>query len=225
MNQQHIPRGPYEKYIKRPLDFIIALLALIVSSPVLAIIALIVMLKLNRPIVFVQERPGMIDKKTGQEKIFNMYKFRSMSDQRSEDGNLLPDKERLTPFGRVLRASSLDEILELFNVLKGDMSLVGPRPLLVKYLPYYTEKERLRHSVRPGLTGLAQINGRNGLEWEDRLSLDVEYAENITFLGDVKIILKTIIKVIKKEDVVDAGELRILDLDQERRNIHAIYKN
>lgn len=217
--------GFYEKYIKRPLDIAVALCALIVFSPLLAITALLVRFKLGSPVVFCQERPGRIDPKTGKEKIFRLYKFRSMTDERTKDGKLLPDNERLTSFGKALRASSIDELLELFNVVKGDMSLVGPRPLLIKYLPYYTEEERMRHTVRPGLTGLAQICGRNALTWNDRLSLDVTYVGKITFIGDAAIIFKTITKVIKKENVVDAGNFKMLDLDQERANSDAINKN
>ncbi len=217
--------GFYEKNIKRPLDIVVALCALIVFSPLLVLTGMLVRFKLGSPVIFCQERPGRIDPKTGNEKIFRLYKFRSMTDERTKDGNLLPDNERLTSFGKTLRASSIDELLELFNVIKGDMSLVGPRPLLIKYLPYYTEEERTRHTVRPGLTGLAQISGRNALTWNDRLSLDVTYVREITFIGDAKIIFKTILKVIKKENVVDAGNFKMLDLDQERENSDAINKN
>lgn len=217
--------GFYERYMKRILDVVIAFIVITVFSPLLLLTALLVRIKLGSPIIFCQERPGKIDTRTGKEKIFRMYKFRSMTNERTKDGNLLPDNKRLTAFGKTLRASSIDELLELINVVKGDMSLVGPRPLLIKYLPYYTEKERIRHTVRPGLTGLAQISGRNAITWDDRLSLDVKYVENITFIGDVKIIFKTITKVIKKENVIDAGNFKMLDLDQERERSYAINKN
>lgn len=217
--------GFYERYMKRILDVVIAFIVITVFSPLLLLTALLVRIKLGSPIIFCQERPGKIDTRTGKEKIFRMYKFRSMTNERTKDGNLLPDNKRLTAFGKTLRASSIDELLELINVVKGDMSLVGPRPLLIKYLPYYTEKERIRHTVRPGLTGLAQISGRNAITWDDRLSLDVKYVENITFIGDVKIIFKTITKVIKRENVIDAGNFKMLDLDQERERSYAINKN
>ena len=226
MRQQHIPYGPYEKYMKRPLDFIISLSALFVLSPILAITALMVMVKLGRPVVFAQKRPGMIDKETGQEKIFTMYKFRSMSDQRSKDGQLLPDKDRLTAFGKALRASSLDELLELWNVVKGDMSLIGPRPLSVLYLPYYTETERRRHEVRPGITGLAQVNGRNAVSWEFKFSKDIEYVDNITFMNDLKIIAETIKAVVKRENTGQGSEapisLHILRQQERVINDHQI---
>jgi lipopolysaccharide/colanic/teichoic acid biosynthesis glycosyltransferase len=168
---------------------------------------------------FVQERPGL------QEKIFKLIKFRTMSNEKDEAGNLLPDEMRLNSYGRFLRAASLDELPELLNIWKGDMAIVGPRPLLTRYLPFYTETERKRHTVRPGLTGLAQISGRNALAWDSRLALDVKYAEHITFLGDVKIILMTVVKVIKREDVVDAGSFEMLDLDQERKSSVADHKS
>ena len=217
--------GFYERYMKRILDVVIAFIVITVFSPLLLLTALLVRIKLGSPIIFCQERPGKIDTRTGKEKIFRMYKFRSMTNERTKDGNLLPDNKRLTAFGKTLRASSIDELLELINVVKGDMSLVGPRPLLIKYLPYYTEKERIRHTVRPGLSGLAQISGRNAITWGDRLAVDVKYVENITFIGDVKIIFKTITKVIKKENVIDAGNFKMLDLDQERERSYAINKN
>ena len=193
--------GPYEKLVKRPLDFLLALFALIILSPFIGIIAVLVRIKLGSPVVFSQERPGKIDRKTGQEKNFKLYKFRSMTNAKDENGNLLSDDIRLTKFGRALRATSADELLELVNIIKGEMAIVGPRPLLVEYLPYYTEKERHRHDVRPGLTGLAQVNGRNAISWDVKLAYDVEYVSRITFLQDVKIILKTIVKTIKKSDI------------------------
>lgn len=212
--------GFYEKYIKRMGDIILSLCAIIVLSPIMLITAILVRVKLGSPVIFCQERPGKIDKKTGKEKIFKMYKFRSMTDERDEDGKLLPDVDRLTSFGRKLRAMSLDELPELFNIIKGDMSIIGPRPLAVRYLPYYTEQERRRHLVRPGLSGLAQVNGRNGLDWEKRFGYDVQYVNNITFLTDVVIVLKTIQKVFKKENVVVKEEGTLLDFDVERRNIN-----
>ena len=187
----------YAKYIKRMLDFLIALVGLVVASPILLIVAVLVRTKLGSPVLFTQERPGK------DEKIFKLYKFRSMSDARDEQGNLLPDKDRLTPFGKMLRATSLDELPELFNILKGDMSLIGPRPLLVSYLPWYTEREQLRHTVRPGLTGLAQVSGRNSLVWDKRLEKDVEYVEHLSFMMDLKILFMTVKKVVCKDDVAE----------------------
>ncbi len=187
----------YAKYIKRMLDFLIALVGLVVASPILLIVAVLVRTKLGSPVLFAQERPGK------DEKIFKLYKFRSMSDARDEQGNLLPDKDRLTPFGKMLRATSLDELPELFNILKGDMSLIGPRPLLVSYLPWYTEREQLRHTVRPGLTGLAQVSGRNSLVWDKRLEKDVEYVEHLSFMMDLKILFMTVKKVVCKDDVAE----------------------
>ena len=187
----------YAKYVKRMLDFLIALVGLAVASPILLIVAVLVRTKLGSPVLFAQERPGK------DEKIFKLYKFRSMSDARDEQGNLLPDKDRLTPFGKMLRATSLDELPELFNILKGDMSLIGPRPLLVSYLPWYTEREQLRHTVRPGLTGLAQVSGRNSLVWDKRLEKDVEYVEHLSFMMDLKILFMTVKKVVCKDDVAE----------------------
>ena len=187
----------YAKYVKRMLDFLIALVGLAVASPILLIVAVLVRTKLGSPVLFAQERPGK------DEKIFKLYKFRSMSDARDEQGNLLPDKDRLTPFGKMLRATSLDELPELFNMLKGDMSLIGPRPLLVSYLPWYTEREQLRHTVRPGLTGLAQVSGRNSLVWDKRLEKDVEYVEHLSFMMDLKILFMTVKKVVCKDDVAE----------------------
>lgn len=201
----------YAKYFKRILDFLLSLIALIVLSPILIIIAILVRVKLGSPVIFKQQRPGK------NEKIFTLYKFRSMTDKRDANGNLLPDSERLTKFGKALRSTSLDELPELFNILKGDMAIVGPRPLAIQYLPYYTEKERHRHDVRPGLTGLAQINGRNCLEWEKRFEFDTEYVRNITFMGDLKIIFKTILKVFKHEDIVVRGQGKTIDFDKYRK--------
>lgn len=185
----------YRKYIKRILDFVLSLLALIILSPVLLITALLVKIKLGSPIIFKQHRPGL------NEKIFTLYKFRTMTDKKDEEGNLLPDSERLTKFGKLLRSTSIDELPELINILKGDMSIVGPRPLLVEYLELYNEKQKHRHDVRPGLTGLAQINGRNSISWEEKFKEDIQYVEKISFIGDIKIILKTVIKVLKREGI------------------------
>ena len=187
--------GLYNKYIKRILDILISLTFIVLFSWLYLILVILVRIKLGSPVLFCQKRPGY------NEKIFTLYKFRTMTDKRDEKGNLLPDSERLTKFGSMLRSTSLDELPEMFNILKGDMSLIGPRPLLVEYLPYYTAEERLRHSVRPGLTGLAQVSGRNYLAWDKRLARDVEYVNHISFIMDVRIIIKTIMVVFKKEDV------------------------
>ena len=203
-------QGIYEKYIKRPLDFLCALFAIVLLSPVMLVISVLVLIKLGSPILFTQERPGL------HGKVFKLYKFRSMSEKKDKNGKLLPDEQRLGSFGKTLRATSLDELPELFNILKGDMSIVGPRPLLVKYLPYYTDKEQHRHDVRPGLTGISQISGRNNLPWKERLQLDINYVTKITFWNDISIFLKTIKKVISKQDVAIGSELKIKDLDIER---------
>ena len=180
----HKPCGIYDLFIKRTLDILIALFVILLFWWLYLILAILVRCKLGGPVIFKQERPGKIDPKTGKEKIFKLYKFRSMTNKRDENGKLLPDKDRLTKFGRILRATSMDELPEIWNILKGDMSLIGPRPLAVSYLPYYTDQERVRHSVRPGLTGLAQASGRNGLSWEEKFAYDVEYANHVTFLMD-----------------------------------------
>jgi len=193
--------GIYEKFIKRFLDIVLSLVAIILLSPVMLITAILVRVKLGSPVIFTQERPGKIDKKTGKEKIFKMYKFRSMTDARDEKGDLLPDDVRLTSFGRKLRSTSLDELPELFNILKGDMSIVGPRPLLVRYIPRYTDEQRKRHNVRPGLTGYAQANGRNTVSWEEKFAMDVWYTENVSFVTDVKVIWDTIRVVLKRDGV------------------------
>lgn len=185
----------YEKYIKRLLDILLSALALIVLSPVLLVTAVLVRTKLGSPVIFRQPRPG----KDG--KVFNLYKFRSMTDEKDENGNLLPDEVRLTRFGRVLRSTSLDELPELLNILRGDMSIVGPRPLLVKYLPLYNEEQRHRHDVRPGLTGWAQVNGRNSITWEEKFRLDVWYVRNLSFWVDVKIIFLTVKNVLFREGI------------------------
>lgn len=191
----HKPFGIYEKYIKRPLDAFLATGALIVLSPVLLVTAILVRLKLGSPILFTQDRPGR------DGKIFKLYKFRTMTDKKDEQGNLLPDEIRLTSFGKKLRSTSLDELPELLNIVKGDMAVVGPRPLLVKYLPWYTEEQHKRHSVRPGLTGYAQAHGRNSVDWDDKFAMDVEYANHITFKGDLQIILDTVKAVFKHEGI------------------------
>lgn len=185
----------YKKYIKRGLDIILSLTGIIITFPIFIIIGLLVIIFLGKPAIFRQQRPG----KDG--KIFTLYKFRTMTNKKDKNGKLLPDSKRLTKFGKFLRKTSLDEIPEFFNILKGDMSFVGPRPLLVEYLDYYTEEEKHRHDVRPGLTGLAQVSGRNLLNWEDRFKKDLEYVNNITFINDVKIILKTIKTVFKREGI------------------------
>lgn len=188
-------KGVYEKYIKRPQDMLCALLALIVLSPILLITAFLVRVKLGSPVIFKQERPGL------NGKIFTLYKFRTMTDERDSEGNLLPDEERLTKFGKLLRSTSLDELPELLNILFGDIAVVGPRPLLVEYLPRYNVEQRRRHEVRPGLSGLAQVNGRNAISWEDKFKYDVQYVEHVTFIGDWKIILKTVLNVIKRDGI------------------------
>lgn len=191
----------YDKYIKRVLDIILSGSAMIVLSPVYLIVAILVRKKLGSPVIFSQDRPGKIDPKTGKEKIFRLYKFRSMTNDTDENGVLLPKEKRLTRFGKKLRSTSLDELPELLNILKGDMSIVGPRPLLVKYLPLYNEHQRRRHLVRPGLTGLAQANGRNLLSWEEKFDMDVKYVDNVSFKMDAAIILRTILIVLKREGI------------------------
>ena len=190
-----VKHGIYRRFIKRPMDFILAFMATIFLSPVLIIVAVLVRIKLGSPVLFKQKRPGL------NEKIFTLYKFRTMTDERDENGELLPDSVRLTKFGRLLRSTSLDELPELFNILKGDMSIVGPRPLLVQYLPLYNEHQKRRHDVRPGLSGHAQVNGRNAINWEDKFYLDVEYVDNLSFFIDCKIIFITLKKVLAKEGI------------------------
>lgn len=191
---KHKP-GFYEKFVKRPQDLILALLALIILSPVILILALTVRIKLGSPVLFKQERPGL------NGKIFRLFKFRTMSDEKDENGNLLPDELRLGKFGKTLRSTSLDELPSLINILKGDISIVGPRPLLVRYLPRYNEHQARRHEVRPGFTGYAQVNGRNAITWEQKFDYDVEYVDNVTFIGDWKIIFKTISTVLKRDGI------------------------
>ena len=193
--EKHKPYGVYERFFKRPLDIICALLALTVFWWLYLIVAVLVRIKLGSPVIFKQARPGK------NEKIFNLYKFRTMTDERDENGNLLPDEVRLTTFGRFLRKTSLDELPEAINILKGDMSVVGPRPLLISYLPYYTNEEKHRHDVRPGLSGWAQIQGRNFVGWNKRLTLDMEYVNKITFARDVSIVFNTFLQALKRENI------------------------
>jgi len=185
----------YRRFLKRPMDFVLSLMAIIVLSPVFIIVAILVRLKLGSPVLFKQKRPGL------NEKIFTLFKFRTMKDEKDENGELLPDSVRLTKFGRILRSTSLDELPELVNIIKGDMSLVGPRPLLTEYLLLYNENQKHRHDVRPGLSGLAQINGRNAISWEEKFSFDVEYVDNVSFIGDWKIIFLTIKKAAGREGI------------------------
>ena len=206
MEYKHKPYGPYEKYIKRPLDCFLATLAMIILSSIILITAILVRIKLGSPVLFSQERPGMIDPKTGKEKIFKLHKFRTMTDERNENGELLPDEVRLTSFGKILRSTSLDELPELLNIIKGDMAIVGPRPLLVKYLDRYTTEQRRRQEVRPGLTGLAMSTVRNSAGWDKKFELDVEYVDKVSFLLDLKIILWTVRIVMKREGINEPGE-------------------
>lgn len=191
----HKPYGIYERFVKRPLDCFLSTGAFIVFSPILAVTAFLVKKKLGSPVLFTQERPGR------NEKIFKLYKFRTMTDERDENGELLPDEVRLTKFGKVLRATSLDELPELINIVKGDMAVVGPRPLLVRYLDRYNEHQKRRHDVRPGFTGLAQVHGRNAISWEEKFDWDVRYVDKITFNGDVKVILDTVKTVVKRDGI------------------------
>ena len=192
---EHIPYGPYEKYIKRPLDCVLATGALVLLSPIMGATAFAVRKNLGTPVLFSQDRPGK------DEKVFKLYKFRSMTDERDKEGNLLPDEIRLTKFGKILRSTSVDELPELINIIKGDMAIVGPRPLLVRYLPRYNSNQRRRHEIRPGLTGLAQVNGRNAVSWEEKFELDEKYVDNVTFFGDLKIVLKTIKSVVDRDGI------------------------
>lgn len=200
MEKKHQPYGPYERFFKRLLDIVCVILALGIFWWLYVILAVLIKIKLGSPILFKQERPGK------DEKVFKLYKFRSMSDERDGNGKLLSDEERLGRFGSILRKTSLDELPELFNILKGDMSIVGPRPLVPEYIPYYTEKEKHRHDVRPGLTGLAQVNGRSFISWEQIFEYDICYVDHITFLDDVKIAIKTVIKVLSHENIADVTE-------------------
>ena len=201
----------YRKFIKRLFDLLLSLTGIIVLLPVLLVLWILVRVKLGSPALFTQERPGK------NEKVFKLYKFRSMTDERDKNGELLPDEIRLTRFGRLLRATSLDELPELFSILRGDMTLIGPRPLLVRYLPYYTKEERHRHDVRPGLTGLAQVNGRNALGWEDRFAYDLEYVNHLTFGMDIKIIAMTVGKVLKRSGTLSGADQTVADFDVYRK--------
>lgn len=198
METEHRPYGPYEKYFKRPLDLLCGLAAVIVFAWLYLLVAVLVRFKLGSPVLFTQERPGR------DEKIFKLYKFRSMTDARDENGELLPDEVRLTKFGRMLRSTSLDELPEAFNIIKGDMSVIGPRPLLVKYLPRYSPEQHRRHEVRPGLSGYAQVHGRNAVSWQEKFRMDVEYVDHITFLGDLKIIRDTVVTAFVKRDGISS---------------------
>ena len=204
-SSSHKPYGPYERFFKRPFDAFLATGALIVLSPVLLITAILVRVKLGSPVLFTQDRPG----RNG--KVFKLYKFRSMTDERDADGNLLPDDQRLPAFGQKLRSTSLDELPELINMVKGDMAVVGPRPLLVKYLPRYNKHQARRHEVRPGFTGLAQVHGRNSISWEEKFDWDVKYVDHITFRGDVKIIADTVRTVLKREGITGGGEVTMAE--------------
>ena len=204
MNEFKTPHyGIYARYIKRLLDFILSLIALVILSPILLVFIVIGAIKMGGNPFFTQERPG----KDG--KIFKLIKFRTMTNKKDADGNLLPDDQRLTSYGKFLRSTSVDELLELINILKGDMSIIGPRPLLVKYLPLYSDFQKHRHDVRPGLTGYAQVNGRNSISWEERFKLDVDYVQNITFMGDVKIIFDTVYKVFKRDGISSGTSVTI----------------
>lgn len=209
----------YRKFFKRIFDFVISFFAIIILSPLLLLIAILVRIKLGSPVIFKQKRPGL------NEEIFTLIKFRTMTNEKEQGGDLLPDDIRLTKFGKWLRSTSLDELPELFNILKGDMSIVGPRPLLKKYLPYYYEYERARSIVRPGITGLAQVNGRNFLTWDERFAIDVEYVNNIKLLKDIEIIIRTLLVVFQKKDILVGNEHVLLDLDVERKEVVSNGKN
>lgn len=203
----------YQKYIKRLLDIILSLIAIIITLPIFLITGILVLIFLGKPAIFRQKRPGK------KEKIFTMYKFRTMSNKKDKDGNLLPDDQRLNKFGKFLRSTSLDELPEILCcILPGKMSFIGPRPLLVKYLPYYTKEEHHRHDVRPGLTGWAQVNGRNLVNWDERFKMDLEYVNNLTFMMDVKVIFKTISIVFKREGITDGKTETMTFLDEERKD-------
>ncbi len=205
-------KGFYEKYIKRILDIICALLAIIVLSWLYIIIAIVVRIKMGSPVIFKQPRPGMIDPKTGKERIFDMYKFRTMTDERDENGELLPDEQRLPVFGKLLRATSLDELPEAYNILRGDMSVIGPRPQLVRDMVFMSDEQRMRHTANPGLSGLAQVKGRNAITWEDKLNWDLKYIEHVSFIGDLKLIIETVnVALIKRDGITDGENATSLD--------------
>lgn len=203
-------KGLYVSFFKRPMDFIISLLTIIILSPLIVFLAILVKVKLGSPVLFKQNRIGL------NEKIFNIYKFRTMSSAKDLNGNLLPDDQRLTKFGKFLRSTSLDELPELLNILKGDMSIVGPRPLVSQYLPFFTDYEKIRHTVRPGLTGNAQVNGRNSIKWEERFRYDIEYANKIKFFSDLSIIVKTGLIVLKRENIGERNQNAAIDFDKYR---------
>lgn len=221
---EKIKRGPYALFFKRLIDIVASLVVLILFCWLYAIIAILVRIKLGLPVLFKQDRPGKIDPKTGKERIFRLYKFRTMNDERDENGELLPDSIRLTPFGSWLRRTSLDEIPELFNILKGDMSLIGPRPLLVRYLDRYNEEQHHRHDVRPGLTGYAQAHGRNSVSWEDKFAMDVWYTKNVTFINDVKIILDTIKTVLTHEGISSETSATMEEFMGTPEGVKAVWK-
>lgn len=202
----------YKRFFKRIIDFALALAIIAALSPIYVILSILIKIKMGSPVIFSQTRPGL------NEKPFNIYKFRSMNEKRDKDGNLLPDRERITPLGKFLRKTSLDEIPQFFNVLKGDMSFIGPRPLLTQYLPYYTREEKLRHSVRPGVTGLAQAKGRNTISWDSKLAMDVEYVKTLSFFNDLKIALLTIGKVLARSEVIAVPVEKYLD-DERRQKM------
>lgn len=201
----------YKRHIKRPMDFVLSLCAIIILSPILLLVAVLVRIKLGSSVIFKQKRPGK------NEKIFTLYKFRTMTDKYYENGELLPDELRLTKFGHMLRATSLDELPELINILMGDMSIIGPRPLLIRYLPHYRDNERLRSTIRPGITGLAQIRGRNALSWDKRFEADIEYVNKLSFILDIKILIDTVFVVFKRKDILVGSEHVLKDLDVERK--------
>ena len=207
----------YANFFKRVIDFTLSLVALVILSPILLILTVVGAVAMGGNPFFTQKRPGRIDKKTGEERIFRLIKFRTMSNKRDEDGILLPDEMRLNKYGRFLRSTSLDELPELINILIGDMAIVGPRPLAVKYLPYYNEEERERHSVRPGLTGLAQVNGRNSISWEEKFEFDLKYVHNLSFVFDISIIFKTIRTVFVRENIGIRGTEMLIDFDTYRK--------
>lgn len=217
-------RGPYALFFKRLIDIVASLMVLILFCWLYVILAILVRIKLGSPVLFKQDRPGRIDPKTGKEKIFRLYKFRTMNDERDENGELLPDSIRLTPFGFWLRRTSLDETPELFNILKGDMSLIGPRPLLVRYLDRYNEEQHHRHDVRPGLTGYAQAHGRNSVSWEDKFAMDVWYTKNVTFINDVKIILDTIKTVLTHEGISSETSVTMEEFMGTPEGVEAVWK-
>lgn len=204
-------RGFYEKYIKRLLDIICSLLAIVVFCWLYAIIAILVRVKLGAPVLFKQPRPGLVDPKTGKERIFDMYKFRTMTDERDEKGDLLPDERRLGRFGKLLRSTSLDELPEAFSILKGDMSIIGPRPQLVRDMVFMSDEQRMRHTAKPGLSGLAQVMGRNAITWEDKINWDLKYIEKVSFLGDLKILFLTVAAVFKRAGITDGENATALD--------------